>query len=87
MAETRREISITTAMAEIFKEKMKRHPTKAPIRNQKEIISARTRLNVTCLYLNNDNARSLSILIAVDVKRETPQRTRDETTGIKKTYR
>ena len=91
MAETRREISITTAytMAEIFKEKMKRHPTKAPIRNQKEIISARTRLNVTTyLYLRpNDNARSLSTLIAVDVKRETPQRTRDETTGIKKTYR
>ena len=67
---------------------MKRHPNEAPTRNQKEIISARTRLNVTtCLYLNNDNARSLSTLIAVDIKRESPHRTRDETDSIKETYR
>ena len=67
---------------------MKRHPTEAAIRNQKEIISARTRLNVTTyLYLRpNDNARSLSTLIAVDVKRETPQRTIDEIICIKSTY-
>ena len=77
MAEIRREISITTAYTKKLISKMKRHPTEAAIRNQKEIISARTRLNVTTyLYLRpNDNARSLSTLIAVEVKREKPQRT------------
>ena len=67
---------------------MKTHPTEAPIRNQKEIISARTRLNVTThLYLRpNDNARSLSTLIAVDVKRETPQRTTEEACCMPTTY-
>ena len=67
---------------------MRRHPNEAPTRNQKEIISARTRLNVTTyLYLRpNDNARSLSTLIAVDVKREIPQRTIDEITCMSSTY-
>ena len=77
MAEIRSKISITTAFTKKLIPEMKTHPTEALIRNQKEIISARTRLNVTrYLYLRpNDNARSLSTLIAVDVKRETPQRT------------
>ena len=41
--------------------------------NQKQIISTRTRLNVTtCLYLSpNTMARSLSTLIPADVKRDT----------------
>ncbi|RMX60325.1 hypothetical protein pdam_00025012 [Pocillopora damicornis] len=64
------------------------HPAKATSRTQKEIISARTRLNVTTiLYLRpNDNARSLSTLIAVDVKRETPQRTTEEACCMPTTY-
>ena len=67
---------------------MKIHPIEAPLRNQKEIMSARTRLNVTTyLYLRpNDNARSLSTLIAVDVKRETPQRTTEEACCMPTTY-
>ena len=41
--------------------------------NQNQIVGARTRFKVTtCLYLNpNNNARSLSTLMAVDVKTET----------------
>ena len=57
-------------------------PREAPIaRNQKQIINARTRFNVTtCLYLSpNNRARSLSTLIAADVKRDTPQRLKAET--------
>ena len=44
-------------------------PVEAPI-NQKKVITTRTRLNVTtCLYRSPSNrARSLSTLIAVDVK-------------------
>ena len=44
--------------------------------NQKQIMTAQTRLNVTtCLYLSpNDRARSLSTLIAVDVKADTPHK-------------
>ena len=43
---------------------------------QKQITTTRTRLNVTtCLYLSpNNRARSLSTLIAVDVKIDTPQK-------------
>jgi len=41
--------------------------------NQKQVITARTRGNVTtCLYLSPDNsASSLSTLIALDVKTDT----------------
>ena len=49
--------------------------------NQKKNITTRTRLNVTtCLYLSpNNRARSLSTLIAADVKMDTPQRMEAET--------
>ena len=42
--------------------------------NQKQVMTTRTRLNVTtCLYLSPSNsARSLSTLIAVEVKPDTP---------------
>ena len=55
-------------------------PREAPI-NQRQMITTRTRLNVTtCLYLSpNNRARSLSTLIAADVKRDTPQRVQAET--------
>ena len=48
--------------------------------NQKQIINARTRGNVTtCLYLSPDNrARSLSTLIALDVKIDTRHKTKLE---------
>ena len=55
-------------------------PGEAPI-NQKQTITTRTRLKVTtCLYLSpNNRARSLSALIAVDVKMDTAQRMKAET--------
>ena len=54
------------------------HPIKAAI-NQKQVMIARTRLNVTtCLYLCPSNsARSLSTLIAVDVKQDNPHKHRE----------
>ncbi len=54
------------------------HPPKAKLSNQNEIMTARTRLIVTtCLYLSpKESARSLSTLIAVDVKIDTPQKTK-----------
>ena len=57
-------------------------PREAPIAlNQKQIINTRTRFHVTAwLYLSpNNRARSLSTLIAADVKRDTPQRKKAET--------
>ena len=49
------------------------HPPKAQLTNQTQITTVWTRLNVTtCLYLSlNNSARSLSTLIAVDVKIDT----------------
>ena len=60
--------------------------------NQKQMIAIRIRLRVTtclypCLYLGpNDRVRSLSILMAVNVKIDTPQRIRAATVCVTTAY-
>ena len=59
------------------------NPHDKPI-NQKQKIAARTRVNVTtCLYISPDNrAISLSTLIALHVRTDTPHKTKLETSII-----
>ena len=68
--------------------KIYRSAAKTPVK-QKQIIAIRIRLRVTtCLYLSpNNSARSLSILMAVDVKIDIPQRIRAVTFCATTTYR
>ena len=63
-------------------------PTEALI-NQKQIVTTRTRLNVTtCLYLSpNNRARSLSTLTAVVIEADTLQRIKAETLYVLKIER
>ena len=52
------------------------HPPNEQLSNQKQMMTARTRLNVTtCLCLSpNNSARSLSTFIAVDDQIDTVQK-------------
>ena len=71
---------ITNAVNAIKKLKSNCMITSETAINQKQDITAQTRLDVTkCLYLSPSNrARSLSTLMAVDVEIDTCQKIKDE---------